>query len=208
MRNTRPLRPFFSSIGMLALVFVISSVPAAAQTQDGATKSGQLNQPGPVVRDLPANTPGHTGFLDSKNGFRGIPFGTNIADFKGLSLYRDRGGVKGYRKADEDLSMGNASVLSIIYVFVHDKFFAVSIHVDAENSKNLLKLFQVGFGPGIRPDGAVPQYFWTGKVASAHYFDDVDPASHEGRGWIGNLELQKDYDQVMKDYFLESAQQL
>jgi hypothetical protein len=208
MINTRHLPRAFLILMMLALAVGVFRGPLLAQEQGGATKPGESNRNGPVVRDLPSNIPGHIGFLDNKNGFRGVAFGTSVSDFKNLSLYRDRGVVKAYRRADEDLSVGAASVESIVYVFVHDKFYAVSIHVDSENSKNLLKLFQVAFGQGIRPPGPASQYFWTGKVASAHFFEDVDPGSHEGRGWIGNNELQKDYDEAMKEFFMEAAGKL
>jgi len=35
----------------------------------------------------------------------------------------------------------------------------------------------------------------------------VEP-NHEVRGWIGSLEIQKDYDKVMQEAFTSAAQQL
>jgi hypothetical protein len=136
-----------------------------------------------------------------------MTFGTSVKEFKNLEVYHDRGAVKVYRKTDEDLSIGTASVTNIIYIFVNDKFYAVSIHADGRNGANLLKVFQAAFGAGAHPEGGPSQYFWTGKVASAHFFDD-EGATHEVRGWIGNNELQKDYDQVMQQIFTAAAQQL
>ena len=161
----------------------------------------------PVVHDLPADVPGHTEFLDYKNGFRGVAFGTSVKEFKNLEVYRDRGAVKVYRKTDEDLNIGTSAVTNITYIFVHDKFYAVSIHADGRNGANLLKVFQAAFGAGAHPEGGPTQYFWTGKVASAHFFEDEGP-THEVRGWIGNNDIQKDYDQVMQQLFTAAAQQL
>jgi len=136
-----------------------------------------------------------------------VAFGSPVTQFKNLEVYRDRGAVKAYRKTDEDLTIGTSSVSNIIYIFVHDKFYAVSIHADGRNGTQLLKVFEAAFGPGAHPEGTSSQYFWTGKVASAHFFQD-EGANHEVRGWIGNNELQKDYDKVMQEIFVAAAQQL
>jgi len=207
MTNVRHVLHAFSSIALLAFVIGVFGGPAAAQGIVGATEAGKPMANEPVVRDLPPNVPGHTEFLDYKNGFRGMAFGTSVGQFKNLEIYRDRKAVKAYRKTDDDLLIGPASVQNIIYIFVHDKFYAVSIHADAQNGKNLLKVFQAAFGLGAHPEGTASQYFWTGKVASAHFFEDMG-ANHEVRGWIGNNEIQKDYDHVMHEIFLAAAEQL
>ena len=202
MTKTRHVLHALSSIAMLAFVIWVLDAQAAPQDVGESTTSN-----GPVVHDLPPNVPGHTEFLDYKNGFRGIAFGTRVGEFKSLELYRDRKAVKIYRKTDDDLLIGTASLQNIVYIFVHDKFYAVSLHADAQNGKNLLKVFQAAFGQGAHPEGTPSDYFWTGKVASAHLFEDVG-GDHEIIGWIGNNELQKDYDQVMQEILLMAAQQL
>lgn len=212
MKNTRHVLHAVSMAAMLALVMGVLGAQAAAQAgttaaPTGATTGAPTLSNQPVVHELPNDVPGHTEFLDYKDGFRGVKFGANVKDFKNLEVYRDRGPVKVYRKTDEDLNIGTASVTNIIYIFVHDKFFAVAIHADARNGANLLKVFQAAFGAGAHPEGGPSQYFWTGKVASAHFFED-EGANHEVRGWIGDNNIQKEYDSVMQEIFTAAAQQL
>jgi hypothetical protein len=207
MNNARQVSHALSIVALLA--FVIVALGAQGVAQGGSTEMQKpTSTTQPVVHDLPPNVPGHTEFLDYKNGFRGITFGTPVSQFKNLELVRDRGAVKGYRKTDEDLNIGAVTATNIVYIFVHDKFYAVSIHADGGfNGTNLLKIFQAAFGPGAHPEGAANKYFWAGKVAGAHFYEDVEP-NHEVRGWIGSLEIQKEYDKVMQDSFTEAAQQL
>jgi hypothetical protein len=203
MTHTRQVLHGLSIVAALAFAMGVLGGQAAGQAPGmGAPSSNQ-----PQIHDLPADVPGHTEFLDHKNGFRGVTFGSGVKDFKNLEVYRDRGAVKAYRKTDEDLTIGTASVTNIIYIFVHDKFYAVSIHADGRNGTNLLKVFEAAFGAGAHPEGTSSQYFWTGKVASAHFFQD-EGTNHEVRGWIGNNDLQKDYDKVMQEIFIAAAQQL
>jgi hypothetical protein len=207
MTKARHVLHAVSIVAVLALLVTVFGAQAAAQ---GGTaempKPTSTTQP--VVHDLPANVPGHTEFLDYKNGFRGMAFGTNVSQFKNLEIFHDRGAVKAYRKTDEDVNIGNVTVSNIIYIFVHDKFYAVSLHADGGfNGNNLLKVFQAAFGPGAHPEGPAPKYYWSGKVASAHFFEDVEP-NHEVRGWIGSNEIQKEYDQVQQEAFTAAAQQL
>jgi hypothetical protein len=191
-----------------SLVFtLVLGVCAVAQEKVASPGQAPTKPNEPIVHDLPADVPGHTEFLDYKDGFRGMKFGTSVSDFKGLTPYRDRGTVKAYKKADDDLNIGNVTAQEIIYIFVHDKFYAVSIHADQANGRNLLKIFQAAFGPGAHPDGPQSQWFWTGKVASAHFYEDAN-ADHDVRGWIGNNEIQKEYESAMKDIFMAAAQQL
>jgi hypothetical protein len=206
MTSTRHVLHALLSVALLASVVGVLGAQAAGQSSAPPMGAPTLSTQ-PVVHDLPADVPGHTEFLDYKNGFRGVAFGTSVKEFKNLEVYRDRGAVKVYRKTDEDLNIGTSTVTNITYIFVHDKFYAVSIHADGRNGANLLKVFQAAFGSGAHPEGGPTQYFWTGKVASAHFFEDEGPA-HEVRGWIGNNDIQKDYDQVMQQIFTAAAQQL
>jgi hypothetical protein len=207
MNNTRQLLCALVMVALLVLVIGVLGVPAVAQ--GGSSEMQKPTSPSqPVVHDLPPNVPGHTEFLDYKNGFRGVAFGSPVSSFKNLEILHDRGAVKAYRKTDEDVNIGSVTVTNIVYIFVHDKFYAVSIHADGGfNGNNLLKVFQAAFGAGAHPEGAPDKYFWAGKLAGAHFYVDVEP-NHEVRGWIGSLEIQKDYDKVMQETFTQAAEQL
>ncbi len=203
MNNARQVLPVFSNVVLLALVVGVLGAQGVAQEMAKPTAPNQ-----PVVHDLPPNVPGHTEFLDYKNGFRGVAFGTPVSQFKNLEVLHDRGAIKAYRKTDEDMNIGNVTATNIVYIFVHDKFYAVSIHADGGfNGNNLLKTFQAAFGAGAHPEGSPDKYFWAGKVAGAHFYEDVAP-NHEVRGWIGSLEIQKEYDKVMQEMFTRAAEQL
>ncbi len=207
MKNTQKVLCAVSIVAALALVLGLQSVAQTATAQNN-TMQAPTQPSQPVVHDLPANVPGHTEFLDHKNGFRGVTFGTPLSQFKNLEVLHDRGTIKAYRKTDDDMNLGNVTLTQIVYVFVHDKFYAVSLHADGGyNGTNLLKIFQAAFGPGAHPEGTPTKTFWAGKVAGAHFYEDVEPA-HDVRGWIGSLELQKDYDKVMQESFMSAAEQL
>ena len=153
MTNARHVLHSVSIVAVLALVVAVSGAQAAAQASTSEMPK-PTSPTQPVVRDLPPNVPGHTEFLDYKNGFRGMAFGTNVSQFKNLEIFHDRGAVKAYRKTDEDVNIGNVTVTNIVYIFVHDKFYAVSIHAEGGfNGNNLLKVFQAAFGPGAHPEG-------------------------------------------------------
>ena len=209
MIHTRHVLRAFSIVALLALVMGVLGVQAVAQAAAGSTDMGKpTSSTEPVVHDLPPNVPGHTEFLDFKNGFRGMAFGTPVGQFKNLEILHDRGAIKAYRKTDDTMDLGNVTLTNIVYIFVHDKFYAVSLHADGGyNGTNLLKVFQAAFGAGAHPEGTSGKYFWAGKVAGAHFFEDVEP-NHEVRGWIGSLEIQKEYDKVMQEAFTSAAQQL
>jgi hypothetical protein len=206
MTNARHVLHVCSIVAVIAFAIGVLGSQAAAQGSTEMAKPTSNTQP--VVHDLPPNVPGHTEFLDYKNGFRGVAFGTPVSQFKNLEVLHDRGAVKSYRKTDEDMNIGNVTATQINYIFVHDKFYAVSIHADGGfNGMNLLKVFQAAFGAGAHPEGTPTKYYWAGKVAGAHFFEDVEP-NHEVRGWIGSLEIQKEYDKVMQDSFAAAAEQL
>jgi len=159
MTSTRHVLHALFSVALLASVVGVLGAQAAGQSNAPPMGAPTLSTQ-PVVHDLPADVPGHTEFLDYKNGFRGVAFGTSVKDFKNLEVYRDRGAVKVYRKTDEDLNIGTSSVTNITYIFVHDKFYAVTMHADGRNGANLLKVFQAAFGAGAPPGG------WTHAVIS------------------------------------------
>jgi hypothetical protein len=210
MTNTRKVLSAVSLVALLALVTGVLGAQAAAQTTTAQNNTiAAPTQPGqPVVHDLPPNVPGHTEFLDHKNGFRGITFGTPFSQFKNLEVLHDRGAVKAYRKTDDVMDIGNVTLTQIVYIFVHDKFYAVSLHADGGyNGSNLLKIFQAAFGPGAHPEGTPTKTFWAGKVAGAHFYEDVQPGN-EVRGWIGSLDIQKEYEKVQQETFTTAAEQL
>ena len=197
------------SIKYLAPLLIACGI-TSLQAQDARTnvpsqQASDLSAVRRTVPDIPENKPGHTHYLDYKNGFRGVRFGTPIDAFKDLVLNTDRGAIKKYTKKDDDLSIGGFKVAEIVYQFVDGKFQGVSIGASNGDAQNLLDVFQAAFGPGVRPKGPSSQYFWTGKTANANIVMD-----HQGgaRAWIGNNELQKEFNKAFAQTLNMAAEQL
>jgi len=208
MIKTRNVLHSASIFAVLGCVLGSAATAQTSQTAQNNAMQAPTSTSQPVVHDLPANVPGHTEYLDYLNGFRGIKFGTPVSQFKNLEVLHDRKDVKAYSMKGDDMNIGNVTVTQIVYIFVNDKFYAVSIHADGGfNGSNLLKVFQAAFGQGAHPEGSPTKTFWAGKVAGAHFYEDADE-HHEVRGWVGNLEIQKEYDKVMQESFTAAASQL
>jgi hypothetical protein len=208
MIKTRNVLHSASIFAVLGCVLGSAATAQTSQTAQNNAMQAPTSTSQPVVHDLPANVPGHTEYLDYLNGFRGIKFGTPVSQFKNLEVLHDRKDVKAYSMKGDDMNIGNVTVTQIVYSFVNDKFYAVSIHADGGfNGSNLLKVFQAAFGQGAHPEGSPTKTFWAGKVAGAHFYEDADE-HHEVRGWVGNLEIQKEYDKVMQESFIAAASQL
>jgi hypothetical protein len=178
--------------------------------QDAQTHSQPQHPSNPsairrTTRDLAEDKPGHTHYLDYKNGFRGVRFGTSIDTFKDLVLNMDTGTVKKYTKKDDDLSIGGFKVTEILYQFFDGKFQGVSISASNGEAENLLNVFQAAFGPGAHPKGISSQYFWVGKTANANIITDQQGRA---RAWIGNNELQKEFDKAFAQMLSIAAEQL
>lgn len=81
----------------------------------------------PVTKEPAENEMGHVHYLDYRNGFRGVKFGSSSSAIPGLSLTREQGAMKIYQKSGETLSIGDCQLDKILYHFVDDKFMGVSL---------------------------------------------------------------------------------
>jgi hypothetical protein len=87
------------------------------------------------------------------DGFRGIPWGTNIENLSDMTLvpgYISGSGVfhiKSYRRKEDLLRIGDAELESLTYVFYKDQFYRVSIVVKGvSNQQNLLRALTARYG--------------------------------------------------------------
>jgi hypothetical protein len=179
---------------------VNSQATASAKSQD----KGAIH---PATKEPAENERGHVHYLDYRNGFRGAKFGTPLSSFQGLELIRDSGATKIYKKANDDLKIGEAQLEQIRYHFVDDKFMGVSLFTkDESDGEALLVVFELAYGNGIpkkpQPGGEgtshashAHEFLWKGKIANARLtFGD----NHESESWIGNNELQDRCGQLQK----------
>ncbi len=81
------------------------------------------------------------------DGFRGLKWGTNIADVKGMVLEADAGNDKSYFRKEENLTVGDAKLEYITYYFYKGQFASVIMKVKGEtNIDQLLKSVVAAFG--------------------------------------------------------------
>lgn len=201
MAHPTATRLFFAAfVGLLVTQSMNSQSNAPAKAQDkGATH--------PVTKEPAENERGHVHYLDYRNGFRGVKFGTPLSSFQGLELIRDTGATKIYRKANDDLRIGEAQLEQIRYHFVDDKLMGVSLFTKDESDGQALRVvFELAYGNGIpqkpQPGGEgtshafhAHEFLWKGKIANARLtFGD----NHESESWIGNNELQDRCGQLQK----------
>jgi len=155
---------------------------------------------------------GHVHYLDYRNGFRGVKFGSPSSAIPGLSLTREQGSMKIYQKSGETLSIGECQLDKILYHFVDDKFMGVSLFPkDVDDGKALQQIFEIAFGLGAtgKPHGDsgehrqhADEFFWKGKIANARIsFTEA----HQAEAWIGNNDLQDAYGKVQKKAAEEAA---
>ncbi|MBW2309386.1 MAG: hypothetical protein JRG73_20905, partial [Deltaproteobacteria bacterium] len=68
--------------------------------------------------------------IDEKwQGFRGLKWGTNIADAPGMVLVEDSGDNKFYQREGEKLAIGDAQLTEINYGFYKGRFDGVTVEV-------------------------------------------------------------------------------
>jgi hypothetical protein len=197
-------------VSLLATQPMNSQVTAPAKAQD----KGAIH---PVTKEPAENERGHVHYLDYRNGFRGVKFGTPLSSFQGLELIRDTSATKTYKKANDDLKIGEVQLEQIRYHFVDDKFMGVSLFTKEESDgEALLVVFELAYGNGIpqkpHPGGEnsshtthAHEFLWKGKVANARL---TFGENHESESWIGNNALQDRCGQLQKKIAEEAAASL
>src|ERR1700679_1893319 len=81
----------------LAATLAIAQDKPAAKT--AATAHPAVKEPGPTEM-------GHVHYLDYKNGFRNVKFGSPSSAIPGLTLVTERGAMKIYQKSGDTLTIG------------------------------------------------------------------------------------------------------
>lgn len=198
-------------------ILVAGSLAALAATLAGAQEkpAAPAKKPAaahPVTKEPAENEMGHVHYLDYRNGFRGVKFGSSSSAIPGLSLTREQGAMKIYQKSGETLSIGDCQLDKILYHFVDDKFMGVSLFPkDPDDGKALLQIFEIAFGDGVtsKPHADASahhehadEFFWKGKIANARL---SYTEAHQAEAWIGNNELQDAYGKVQKKMAEEAA---
>src|ERR1700722_20579084 len=94
----------FTATLAITLAFAQDKPAAKAAT----TAHPAVKEPGPTEM-------GHVHYLDYKNGFRGVKFGSPSSAIPGLSLTREQGVMKIYQKSGETLNIGGCQLDQVLY---------------------------------------------------------------------------------------------
>jgi hypothetical protein len=158
----------------------------------------------PASKEPKENEMGHIHYLDYRNGFRGVKFGSPMSAIPGLQSVRESNGMKIYQKPDDNLQLGEYQLEKIYYHFYNDKFIGVSLFSkDPDERSELLDIFEMAFGSGAT---AMPhavagerthadEFLWRGKVANARLYFTHE---HLAEAWIGNNELADELAKAQK----------
>ncbi len=105
-------------------------------------------------------------FQNEPDGFRGIKWGTDISELKGMTHVRtdpSYGGVEFYTMKGDELRFGEAQLDNIEYAFWRGKFSSVWIYsIGYSNWLDLRDATVARFGEGYKPHGYIEQYLWYG----------------------------------------------
>jgi hypothetical protein len=167
----------------------------------------------PAVKEPGPTEMGHVHYLDYKNGFRGVKFGSAPSAIPGLTLVKEQhGSMKIYQKSDDTLNIGACQLDKILYHFVDDKFMGVSLFPkDIDDGQALRQIFEIAYGDGAtaKPHADAgehrqhaDEFFWRGKIANARI---SYTEAHQAEAWIGNNDLQEAYGKVQKKSAEEAA---
>ncbi len=102
---------------------------------------------------------------DEPAGFRGVGWGESFDKVAAqMSILRDEGEVKYYKRSGDTLKIGQVDALKVAYRFYNGKFSSGVVQTyGGANQKALLVTITDMHGTPVRPRKRIPQYFWDGE---------------------------------------------
>lgn len=99
--------------------------------------------------------------VDKWGGFRGVKWGTSLADAPSMVLAEDGKDTKYYRREGDKLAIGEAELSSIVYGFYKGRFHAVLIHAKGFlNWRALQAAVFSTYGEGKQPNEFIKRWMW------------------------------------------------
>lgn len=93
-------------------------------------------------------------FQNEPEGFRGITWGQNVGEIKKMSLVsRDNKGLSIYGRSDDVLSLGEAKLKRVRYLFWQNKFLEAQMSAAPDQLQALKKTLNTQYGEGHNPHG-------------------------------------------------------
>ena len=124
--------------------------------------NSRLRATGEAVPSLVLPPASPTGSPQDKwSGFRGLKWGTNIADAPGMVLIEDHPDAKYYRREGEKLAIGAAQLTEVTYGFYKGRFHYVSIQAEGFSAWVALRdaVFAT-YGKGYQPNQFIERWCW------------------------------------------------
>src|SRR5579863_9011544 len=103
---------FLRRILVAGSVATLAATLALAQDKPAAKAAATAH---PAVKEPAPNEMGHVHYLDYRNGFRGVKFGSPSSAISGLSVVRESGAMKIYQKSGDTLTLGACNLDHIYY---------------------------------------------------------------------------------------------
>ncbi len=106
---------------------------------------------------------GNLAYLDSTYGFRDLKFEQRIGNCPGMQLVDDGGDTKTYKRSQDKLKLGDASLANIRYYFYKGQFSMVAFtSIGEDNYHAVLQILQEAYGRYL-PNSGRPLFFWNGE---------------------------------------------
>jgi len=116
---------------------------------------------GPSTSHAPAEPTCPAALPDKWAGFRGLKWGTNIADAPGMVLVEDSGHSKYYRREGDKIAIGGAELKRITYGFYKGRFFFLAIRAHGFSNWTALRDATFAtFGKGYQPNEFIKEWAW------------------------------------------------
>ena len=112
--------------------------------------------------------------------FRGIKWGSNIADLPNMKLLAEDGALKFYEKGDDRKEIGPVEVDKIVYGFYKDRFYTVMIYYHSPVNFNRIRdTLSESYGKPFQASESEKKLFWNGEQVNLSL--NFDDATNTGR---------------------------
>jgi hypothetical protein len=113
-------------------------------------------------------------FKNEPTGFHGIEWGTDYSKIASQFERAPGPGTDNYRRKNEKLTFGAASLESLTYSFYRGKFAGIVMRTSMKGGgRPMMDALRAQYGEPTQPDQSAQQYFWNGEVGSIVL--DCDP---------------------------------
>ena len=114
-------------------------------------------------------------FQNEPDDCRGIKWGTVCDGLKGFTKVSTQSSLDYYTKEDEEMTIGDARLEMVVYVFYEKKFCGAQLNFKSSPNFQIIKttLFD-WYGKGRQPNRYKDQYSWSGtNVTITLEYDDI-----------------------------------